>query len=355
MVRIGILGSASYTGGELLRLLLNHPEAEISYLESSSNAGKRVDQVHRILKGLMDLELKQYDIQEIVKSCDIVFVCRSSGDSIKYVTELMNQSEDIKIIDLGGDFRLKDPQLYPQWYKFEHTQPQLLSKAVLGIAELYTEEIKSARLVSNPGCYATSVILALVPLLAEKTIDPNSILISAYSGISGAGRKYKEGFNHFLDLYGNAHAYRVGTHQHTPEIEQELSVFAGEKVVTTFIPHVLPIDKGILATIWAKPIVGKTLNEHYAAYDKFYQNKPFIRIRGKGDFPQIVDVVNTNFCDLGLDYDARTNSLIIFSAEDNAIKGASGQAIQNMNLMCGLPESLGLPLTCRRQIPIHRE
>jgi len=349
MVRIGIIGSASYTGGELLRLLINHPKVEIGYLESSSNAGKKVDQIHRFLKGLIELELKKYNFQEIVKSCDLVFVCRSSGDSMQYVSELMRESAKIQIIDLGGDFRLKDSKLYPIWYKFEHQYPELLSKAVYGLSELYADKIRTARLVSNPGCYATSVILALVPLLAEEKIDSNSILVSSYSGISGAGRTYKEGFNLFLDLYGNARPYRVGSHQHTPEIEQELSSFAKKPVVTTFVPHILPIDKGILTTIWAKPNPKVSLDDLYSIYRKYYQNKPFIRIREKGDYPQVMDVVDTNFCDIGLEYDPRTNSMVIFSAEDNAIKGASGQAIQNMNLMCGFPETLGLPLTSTRQ------
>ena len=352
MVKIGIIGAASYTGGELLRILVNHPESEVTYLESSSSVGKRTDQVHRSLKGLVDLEFKNYDIQNIIKSCELVFVCKSSGESMKYVSDLYSASKDMKIIDMGGDFRLKDRALYPQWYKFEHKYPELLAKAVLGISELHAEGIRATRLVSNPGCYATSVILALVPQLIEKTIDPRSILISAYSGISGAGRKYKEGFNHFLDVYGNAFAYRVGSHQHTPEMEQELSYFAGFNVTTTFVPHVLPIDKGILSTIWTKLNPNVTLDDCYNAYQKHYENKAFIRIRTYGEFPQISDVVDTNFCDLGLTYDPRTNSMIVFSAEDNAIKGASGQAVQNMNIMCGFPETLGLPLAGKRQIPV---
>ena len=348
MIRIGILGSASYTAGELLRILINHPEVEITYLESTSSIGKRADQIHRFLKGLFNQEFKDYDIQEIAKSCDLVFVCKSQGKSLENVADLFKNSEDIKIIDLGGDFRLKDSELYPKWYKFEHKYPELLQKAVYGLSELYTEEIRSARLISNPGCYATSIILGLVPALTENVIETNSILVSAYSGISGAGRTYKEGFNHFLDLYGNARAYRVGSHQHTPEIEQILSEFAHKSIVTTFVPHVLPIDKGILSTIWAKPNKNLSLDKAHEIYQEYYKNKPFIRICDKGDYPQIADVVDTNFCDIGLEYDPRTNSLIIFSAEDNAIKGASGQAVQNMNLMCGFPETLGLPMANRR-------
>ena len=343
MIRIGILGTASFTGSEVLRLLINHPQVKVTYLESSSNAGKKVYQVHRALRGYYDLELQTYNKDEVVKNCDVVFICRSSGGAMKYVQELYAQSDTIKLIDLGGDFRLQDTSLYPEWYKFQHLCPELVKEATFGLSEIHTEAIKKARILSNPGCYATSVLLALIPLIAEKVIDPNSLKISSYSGMTGAGKTYKAGFNLFLDVYGNAKGYKVGAHQHTPEIESQLNLFADQDIKVTFIPHVMPIDRGILTEIWTKPVPDYNPEKLKDIYNKYYGNKPFVRILGQGDLPQISDVIYTNFCDIGWAYDPRTNSLVVFSAEDNAIKGASGQAIQNMNLMCGFPETMGLP------------
>ena len=344
MIRAGIIGSASFTGGELLRLLVNHPEVKVSYLESSSNAGKKVQQVHRGLKGLYDIPLSKYDLETIKSSCDVVFVCRSAGGSMSYIQEIYQAAPAMKLIDLGGDFRLKEASLYPPWYKFEHKCPELLKEAVFGLTELNSDAIKKCRILSNPGCYATSVLLALTPLVAEKAIAYDSIRIVSYSGMSGAGKTHKEGFNLFMDAYANARAYRVGKHQHTPEIEQELNRFGDGSIKVTFIPHVMPVDRGIMTTIWAKPSHPFDTAKMKAIFEKYYGNKPFIRLRDQGDFPQLLDVIYTNFCDICFDYDPRTDSLMIFSAEDNAIKGASGQAIQNMNLMFGFPETTGLNL-----------
>jgi len=346
MIRVGIIGSASFTGGELLRLLSRHPEVKVTCLESSSNAGKKVFQVHRQLLGLYDLTLQTYNRDQIKSECDVVFICRSSGGSMKFIHDLYDENDNLKIIDLGGDFRLQDVSLYPKWYKFDHICPDLVKKAVFGLSEIHTDAIKKAKLLSNPGCYATSILLALIPLIAEKYVVLDSIKVTSYSGMSGAGKTHKEGFNLFMDAYGNARPYRVGTHQHTPEIEGQLNIFSDNDIKITFVPHVMPIDRGILTEIWCSPQSSYQFESLMEVYLKYYQNRPFIRLRQQGDYPQVADVNYTNFCDISWDYDARTNSLIIFSAEDNAIKGASGQAIQNMNLMFGFPETTGLPGFC---------
>ncbi|MFB3897067.1 MAG: N-acetyl-gamma-glutamyl-phosphate reductase [bacterium] len=342
MINVSIIGAASYTAGELLKLLINHPEVKLVILESSSSAGKKVAEVQPVLKNRVDITLQKYDIKSIAANSDLVFICRSAGGSMKYVAELLNQSKKLRIIDVGSDFRLNNPKDYEVWYKYTHEELGLLKQSVYGMPELYAKEIKTARLIANPGCYATSVILGLAPILAKGLIYPNKISVAAYSGISGAGRTYKSGFNMFLDLYGNIRPYKVALHQHIPEIEQELTHVSGHPVKLTFIPHVLPIDKGILSTIFVQPKKKIDLDEIIAVYTKFYQGKPFIRIYGKTEFPQVAYVVNTNFCDIGLAIDNRTGAIIIFSAIDNSIKGAGGQAIQNMNLMFGLPETTGL-------------
>lgn len=342
MIKVSIIGTASYTAGELLKLLINHPEVKLSILESSSSAGKKVAEVQPFLKSRVERLLQKYDAKSIAANSDLVFICRSAGGSMKYVAELLNQSKKLKIIDIGSDFRLKQLNDYQVWYKYIHDEPGLLKQSVYGMPELYAKDIKKARLVANPGCYATSVILGLAPVLAAGLINPNKISIAAYSGISGAGRTYKSGFNLFLDLYGNIRPYKVAVHQHTPEIEQELSRVSNQPVKLTFIPHVLPIDKGILSTVFVQPKKKLELDNVLSLYTKFYQGKPFIRIQAKNEFPQVAFVVNTNFCDIGFGLDNRTGTLIIFSAIDNSIKGAGGQAIQNMNLMFGLKETTGL-------------
>ncbi|MCX7919414.1 MAG: N-acetyl-gamma-glutamyl-phosphate reductase [bacterium] len=342
MIKASIIGAASYTAGELIKILLHHPEVTLTYLESSSSTGKTVDQVHPILRGLVSLPLQEYDKIAIATQSDVVFICRSAGGSMKYGADLLRQSNRLKIIDIGSDFRLKEPSEYKQWYQYTHEEPNLLKQSVYGLPELNASRIKKARLIANPGCYATSIILGLAPVVANHLVQPNQIYISAYSGISGAGRTYKPGFNMFLDLYGNIRPYKVAIHQHTPEIEQELTNISKQTVKITFIPHVIPIDKGILSTIFVKPKKKIKLDSIVSLYTEFYKGKPFIRIYPQGEFPQVVNVVNTNFCDIGLGIDQRTGSILIFSAIDNTIKGAGGQAVQNMNIMFGLKETTGL-------------
>jgi N-acetyl-gamma-glutamyl-phosphate reductase len=343
MIRVSIIGAASYTAGELIKILVNHPKVKLVHLEETGvMAGKKVAEVIPSLKSIMNIPMLEYAPKDIAKGSDVVFICRGAGGSMSYVAELFKESKMVKVIDIGSDYRLKNPAEYQQWYQYTHKQPKLLKESVYGLPELYAAQIKKARLVANPGCYPTSIIFGLAPVLAKGLIDPSKILIASYSGISGAGKMPKSGVNMFLDVYGNAKPYRVATHQHTPEIEQELGRIAKKPVTISFIPHILPVERGILSTIFVTPKKQVQLDTVVELYTKFYQGKPFIRVYPKGELPQVSSVVNTNFCDIGLGYDKRTGTLIIFSTIDNSIKGAGGQAVQNMNLMFGLKETTGL-------------
>lgn len=343
MIKVSIIGAASYTAGELIKILIHHPEVKLVHLdETGIMAGKKVAEVIPTLKSICALPILEHDPKVIAKDSDVVFICRGAGGSMNYAAELFKESKKVKVIDIGSDFRIKDVAEYQKWYQCIQEQPELLKEAVFGLPEFYAAQIKKARLVANPGCYPTSIIFGLAPVLAKGWIDPTQILISAYSGISGAGRMPKSGVNMFLDVYGNVKPYRVATHQHTPEIEQELGRIAKGKVTITFVPHILPVERGIISTIFVKPKKKIDLDTVIALYNRFYQGKPFIRVYQKGELPQLINVVNTNFCDIGFGVDKRTNNLVIFAAIDNSIKGAGGQAIQNMNLMFGLPETTGL-------------
>ncbi|MDI6784734.1 MAG: N-acetyl-gamma-glutamyl-phosphate reductase [bacterium] len=343
MIRVSIIGAASYTAGELIKILVNHPKVKLVHLEETGvMAGKKIAEVFPSLKSILDMPILEHEAKVIAKGSDVVFICRGAGGSMSYVAELFKESKKVRVIDIGSDFRLKNPADYSQWYQYTHEQPKLLKESVYGLPEFYAKEIRKARLVANPGCYPTSIIFGLAPVLAKGSIDPAKILIASYSGISGAGRMPKAGVNMFLDVYGNAKPYRVATHQHTPEIEQELTRIAKNKVSVTFIPHILPIGKGILSTIFVEPKKKIGMDSVLSLYCDFYKGKPFIRIYPKGELPQLINVVNTNFCDIGVGFDKRTGALIIFSAIDNSVKGAGGQAVQNMNLMFGISETTGL-------------
>ncbi len=336
-IKVSIVGASGYTGAELLRLLYIHPNVEIKYLTSESSAGEGIDKIYPHLKNLYTQKLVSMDMLEtIAKESDVLFIGLPHGHAMKVHERVKNTK--VKIIDLGADYRFKDASVYEEWYKVPHTDKA--AAAVYGLTELFREDVKKAKLLANPGCYTTASILALTPLLKEKLIDTSSIIIDAASGVTGAGRALKLG-SHFSEVFGNFSAYGVATHRHTPEIEEKLSSFAGEKIVLNFTPHLLPTDRGILATSYAKLKSGISKEQIADAYNKHYGKEYFIRLV---DGPCIKNVRGTNFVDIGFTVDKRTNRVIVLSAIDNLVKGASGQAIQNMNVMFGLKESTALEL-----------
>jgi len=339
MIKAAVLGATGYTGVELVRLLNGHPGADPVFLSSGSSAGKSYSEVHPQFYGQVDLKLQQMKADQIPEDIDIVFCALPHGKSAPVVSELLDSG--YKIIDLSADFRLLDKALYLTWYNLVHPAVNLLGRAVYGLPELYSAEISGSSFIANPGCYPTSILLALAPLLREKAIKTGSIIIDSKSGVSGAGRSPKQAF-HFPDCTENFKAYRVASHQHTAEIEQELGRIAGENLKVTFTPHLVPMVRGILSTIYCEP--GGDINEKVLLelYEDFYKNCPFVRVLSGVMLPETRMVRGTNFCDLALKYDERTNRVILISAIDNLVKGASGQAVQNMNVMLGLPQEAGL-------------
>lgn len=339
MYQAAVLGGTGYTGVELLSLLNAHPHVETVFVSSESSAGKMISDIHPQLANQVDIKLEKMDIANIPASVDIVFCALQHGRSVPVVAELLEKQ--FRVIDLSADFRLKEAELYDQWYGLDHAHKDLLQSAVYGLPELYAENIKNTNLVANPGCYPTSVILALAPLFKKQVVELNNIIIDSKSGVSGAGRVPKQPF-HFPDCTENFKAYRVASHQHTPEIEQELSFIAGESLMVTFTPHLVPMIRGIFSTIYLELKEKYDENELTETYKNFYRDSYFIRIMDNQILPETRFVRGSNFCDIAIRIDKRTNKAIVISAIDNLVKGASGQAVQNMNIMLGLPEVTGL-------------
>lgn len=338
MVKVGIVGATGYVGGELIRLLASHPQCEIAYLVSESYQGKGIDEVFPHLHNFSHLVCQSLDIEALAKACDLVFLALPHGVSMDLVAKLLEKGK--KVIDLGADYRLDDLAVYEKWYG-KHTQSHLFSQAVYGLCELNREKIKATNLIGNPGCYPTTALLGLAPLLKHKLIENTTIIIDSKSGVSGAGR----GLNlatHFPECNESTKAYNVGKHRHKPEIEQELSKLAGEKVKIVFTPHLVPMIRGMLSTIYVTPKERVTFPEIYKTYQEFYQEEFFVRVLPLGKLPETKFVSGSNYCDLGLSYDEEVNQIIITSAIDNLIKGAAGQAVQNMNILYGWEESKGL-------------
>jgi N-acetyl-gamma-glutamyl-phosphate reductase len=335
-LQIGIIGATGYTGSELIRLLHYHPQAEIRLMTSESKAGMPVSEVYPALLGLVDQELrpmrsvKDYEL-------DVVFLALPHGAAMNFVKDY--HDAPFKIIDLSGDFRLSSPEVYQQWYGNEHIFPQGFETAVFGLPELNKEKIREARLVANPGCYPTASILGVYPLLRSNLIHPDQIIVDAKSGTTGAGVKPKAA-THFTNVHDNFKPYGIKTHRHTIEIEETLGAHSSHRPLVQFTPHLLPIDRGIIATIYTQPLAEISEAAVQEAYQLAYGDEPFIRLRKQP--PAVKDVRGSNFCDIYATYDERTRRIISVSAIDNLVKGASGQAIHNMNLMSGLEENLGL-------------
>jgi len=340
MIKVGIYGASGYTGQECLRLLLRHSGVEVVAITSRRYAGLPIADVYPVFAGLTSLVFMDASPKEVAEQADVIFLALPHSESMKVAPVFLGSGK--KVIDLSADYRLRDVKVYEHWYG-QHTSPQVVSQAVYGIPELYRDEVAKARFVANPGCYPTSVILGTAPALKHRLIDTTSLIVDSKSGTSGAGRDPQVG-SLFCEVNEGFKAYKVGKHRHTPEIEQELSRLAGQEIKISFTPHLLPIDRGILSTIYATlswDITGEEITE---LYRNFYQGERFVRVCQPGSFPNVAFVRGSNYCDIGVTVDARTHRLIIVSVIDNLVKGAAGQAIQNMNILCGFPEHTGLDM-----------
>ncbi len=338
-IRIAIVGSSGYTGGELFRILLLHPHAEVTAVTSERSAGRPITEIFPHLAGLTDLRCEALDPAAVAAKADLAFLALPHVTAQEAGHRLHGLG--VKVVDLSADFRLHDPAQYAQWYEHAHQYPQLLATAVYGLPELHREQIRKATLIANPGCYPTSAILGLAPLLAGKLIDPAGIVIDSKSGVSGAGRSPGLPY-HFPEANEGFMAYKVGSHRHTPEIEQELSGIAGRPVTVSFTPHLAPMNRGILTTIYAPFAKAVETAGLQAFFAEHYRKEPFVRVLPAGQFPNVRNVRGSNFCDIGVHADGRTGRAVVVTAIDNLVKGASGQAVQNMNILCGLDEAAGL-------------
>ena len=343
MIKVGIIGATGYAGNELVRLLLGHKDAEIVWLGSRSYIDQNYSDVYRNMFKLVDAKCMDDNMEQLANEVDVIFTATPQGLCASLVNdEILSKT---KIIDLSADFRLKDVNVYEQWYKLEHKAPQYIDEAVYGLCEINRDKVsKDTRIIANPGCYTTTSILTLYPMVKEGIINPDTIIIDAKSGTSGAGRGAKVA-NLFCEVNESMKAYGVGTHRHTPEIEEQLGYACGrDDLKLIFTPHLVPMNRGILVTAYANLAKDVTYEDVKAAYDKYYDKEYFVRVLPKDVCPETRWVEGSNFVDIGVKIEPRTNRLIMMGALDNLVKGAAGQAVQNMNLLFGLPENEGLQL-----------
>ena len=340
MLTVGIIGATAYTSLELIKILLHHPEVKITYLGIRRTDRPKISDIFPTLKNLFDLPCESIEQKEIPKNIDLAFITLPPTISMQYVP--LFTKNRIKVIDFSADYRFRDKSLYEKWYKAQHTDSAGMETAVYGLPELFRDEIKTTSLVGNPGCYTTATILALAPLLMKGLVFSEDIIVDAKSGVSGRGREPKEN-THYCECNESIEAYSVGGHRHSPEIEHILSIKTDQKVSIQFVPHLIPMNRGILCTIYAKPKHRGTWlsdGEVHKLYKEFYGNEPFVRLKEVNETPKTKDVIYTNFCDIATK--VTENRIIILSAIDNLIKGAAGQAVQNMNIMCEFHEKMGL-------------
>lgn len=338
-LNIAIVGSSGYTGGELYRLLLQHPRAAVTVVTSEKSAGQPITGIFPHLAGLTDLLCEPLHPDSIAKKADFVFLALPHAAAQEAAFRFHQLGK--KVVDLSADYRLADPALYEQWYEHRHQHPELLKIAVYGLPELHREKIRKSALIANPGCYPTGAVLGLAPLMKKGWIDLQSIIIDSKSGVSGAGRSPSLS-SHFPEANEGLMAYKIGTHRHLPEIEQELSALSGGKVAVSFTPHLVPMNRGIFTTAYAALQKQANIDQVHSLYQEFYKNEPFVRLLPIGQFPNVRNVRGSNFCDIGVYADPRTDRAVVVTAIDNLVKGAAGQAIQNMNLMMGFDEAEGL-------------
>lgn len=339
-MKVGIMGATGFTGAELVRILLQHPEVELAFVDSRTYENQQFDEVYPNLRDHATMKAKSVDPENLPENLDLVFCALPHRVSQNKVIPMHERG--MKIVDLSGDFRLKDQQTYETWYQTEHQRPELLHKSVYGLPEWYENELKTSTLTANPGCFPTSILLPLLPLIKEGLVDGNHLVVNSSTGISGAGRTPSP-VNLFSQVNENVRAYGIGTHRHTPEIEQELSLAGGQAVKLQFTPHLVPMDRGILSTIVTPAIRGMTAEKVKECYQAYYGTKPFIRLLAEDALPETKAVKGSNFCDIAWRVDEHSGNLVLVAAIDNLIKGSSGEAVQNMNLMLGLPEGMGLP------------
>lgn len=341
MIKAGIIGATGYAGGELVRILTGHKDVEIKWYGSRSYIDKKYAEVYQNMFQIVDDKCMDDNMEALADEVDVIFTATPQGLCASLVNEEILSK--VKIVDLSADFRIKDVATYEEWYKIQHPTPQFIPEAVYGLCEINREAVKKARLVANPGCYPTCSTLSIYPLLKEGLIDPSTIIIDAKSGTSGAGRGAKVD-NLYCEVNENIKAYGVANHRHTPEIEEQLSYAAGEPVLINFTPHLVPMNRGILITAYASLKKEVSYEEVKAAYDKYYADEKFVRVLEKDVCPQTKWVEGSNYVDVNFKIDPRTRRVIMMGAMDNLVKGAAGQAVQNMNLMFGLKESEGLEL-----------
>lgn len=343
-MKVIVVGATGYSGLELIRLIIQHPKLNIYKLFANKEEYQSVLEIYPHLKSFIDLpvgkigDITEEQIPELRKNAEIVFLATPSGVSTEIGPIFLKHG--FKVIDLSGDFRLKDPVIYKEWYQLESPSVDLLEQATYGLSEWLFEDIKKANYIANPGCYATTILLALAPLFSQH-IPVESVIIDAKSGVSGAGRGLSRG-THYSDVNNNFKAYKVGTHKHIPEVEQVITLLDGRKHSVQMMTHLVPMTRGILASIYVDLGIKTTYEEIFKLYKDSYRNQPFIRICDEGQYPETKHVYGTNFCDIGIYMDQRTNRLILFSVIDNLMKGAAGQAVQNLNLMMGWEQDLGL-------------
>jgi N-acetyl-gamma-glutamyl-phosphate reductase len=341
MIRAGVVGATGYAGAELVRLLSDHPGAELTVLTSRQFAGMRFDQVYPVMCGIVNLVCEEISIERLANQCDVIFTALPHKIPMKIVPELILRNK--KVIDLSADFRFNDASIYESTYQ-PHTSRELCAEAVYGLCEIYEENIKTARLIGNPGCYPTSALLPLIPLVQKNMITTETIIVDAKSGVSGAGRSLSM-TSHYCEVDESFKAYKVAAHRHNPEIDMVLSRAAGKATGVTFVPHLVPMSRGMLTTIYATLIEQVTADDVGECLSSFYRHRPFVRVADDGRMPDTRHVSHTNYCDIGFKVDMPRNLVILISAIDNLVKGAAGQAVQNMNIMFGLAETSGLMQT----------
>ncbi|MCM8757796.1 MAG: N-acetyl-gamma-glutamyl-phosphate reductase [Candidatus Omnitrophica bacterium] len=342
MIKVGIIGATGYTGEELINLLLKHPEVRICYLSAKIQFPQKISEIFKKFKARIEIVCEELNFEKVSSQCELVFTALPHTVSMEIVPRLLNAK--LKVIDLSADYRLRNLKLYQRFYKKKHSDPYRIKEAVYGLPEIYRQDIKKASLVANPGCYPTAAILGILPCLVADYIELSDIIIDAKSGFTGAGRKLDLSYI-FAEINENLRAYKINTHQHIPEIEERLSSFSSKKLNINFVPHLVPLNRGILETIYLKKKKNKLnlkTEDLIKLYKRFYSKEPFIRIYDKESLPQVKDVVGTNFCDIGLYSEKNSSLIIIIVAIDNLLKGASGQAVQNMNIMYGYPETTAL-------------
>lgn len=342
MIKVGIVGSTGYAGNELIRILANHPEVELTWLVSKSYEGQAYADIFGNMTEILDIDCINGELEDLSERVDVIFTATPQGYLAGEITDKV--LENAKVIDLSADFRLKDVDIYEEWYKLKHKRPDLIEEAVYGLCEINRDKInKDTRLIANPGCYTTASIVTLYPLVKEGIIDIDSIIIDAKSGTTGAGRGTKLS-NLFCEVNENIKAYSIGSHRHTPEIEEQLGYACNKDIKLVFTPHLIPMERGIIATCYGKLVKDVTESDIRAVYDRYYGHEKFIRVLKPGVIPETRWVRGSNYLDVNFQIEPRTGRIIAFGALDNIVKGAAGQAVQNMNILFNLPEDMGLNL-----------